>query len=89
MDSRKMIKSAAMGLLAAGILSTATTALAADKEKCFGIALAGKNDCASKFSNHSCAGQSRVDKDPNDFKLVPTGTCTQMHGSLKAAADKS
>ncbi|BEV72470.1 MULTISPECIES: DUF2282 domain-containing protein [unclassified Paludibacterium] len=85
MTSRKMIQSAAVGLLAVGLMTVAATASAADKEQCFGIAKAGKNDCASKFSKHSCAGQSKVDNDPNDFKLVPTGSCQQMGGKLQPA----
>lgn len=56
----------------------------ADKEKCYGVAKAGQNDCASSSGSHSCAGQSKVDKDPKDWKFVAKGTCAQMGGSLKA-----
>ncbi|MBV8046498.1 MAG: DUF2282 domain-containing protein [Paludibacterium sp.] len=87
MQSNKMIHSAAIALLATGLMTVAATASAADKEQCYGIAKAGKNDCASKFSKHSCAGQSKVDNDPNDFKLVPTGTCMQMGGKLTPAGN--
>lgn len=45
-----------------------------EKEKCFGIALAGQNDCASAGSN-SCAGQSTADYDKAAWKLVPKGSC--------------
>lgn len=44
-------------------------------EKCYGIAKAGENDCASEGSN-SCAGTSTVDYDGLAWKLVKTGTCT-------------
>ena len=90
-DSRALIQSAIAGLLAAGILAASGSALAADtpKEKCFGVAKAGQNDCGSKTSKHSCAGQSKVDNDPNDFKLVPTGTCEKMGGQLAPAGMKS
>ncbi len=44
------------------------------KEKCYGIALAGQNDCASAGGN-SCAGQSKADFDGAAWKLVPKGTC--------------
>ncbi len=57
-------------------------------EPCYGVALAGQNDCAA--GAHSCAGTSTVDYDPASFKLVAKGTCTSMmtpsggHGTLKA-----
>lgn len=80
--TRTLIHTAASALLAAGLLgASAGNALADDaKEKCFGVAKAGQNDCGSKTSKHSCSGQSTTDNDPNDFKLVPAGTCTQMGG---------
>lgn len=49
----------------------------ADKEKCFGVALAGKNDCKAGAGT-TCAGTSKVDYQGNAFKLVPKGTCTTM-----------
>jgi uncharacterized membrane protein len=58
-------------------LSAATTAKAEDFEKCFGIAKAGENDCASEGSN-SCAGTSTVDYDGQAWKLVKAGTCTSI-----------
>jgi uncharacterized membrane protein len=88
MNTRTLIQSAAAGLLATGLLaSVVTTAYAADesKEKCYGIAKAGQNDCGSKNTKHSCAGQSKQDNDPNDFKLVTKGTCDQMGGKLTPA----
>lgn len=60
---------------------------ASDKEKCYGVAKAGKNDCAT--SSHACAGHSKVDKDPVEWKYVPKGECEKMGGSLTAAASKS
>ena len=56
---------------------------AANSEKCFGIAMAGKNDCASKTGSHSCAGQSKTDKDANDWKYVEKGTCATMGGKVQ------
>lgn len=53
---------------------------AADKlEKCYGVAAAGKNDCGTPV--HSCAGQSKVDRDPTEWKLVPIGTCQKLGGT--------
>lgn len=49
-------------------------------EKCYGIAKAGENDCAST-GNHSCAGQSKVDADPASWIFVPTGYCDRIIGA--------
>lgn len=63
---------AALGLAASG-----TPATAADKEKCFGVAKAGKNDCAAGKGT-TCAGTSTVDYQGNAWSLVPKGECTAM-----------
>lgn len=46
-------------------------------EKCYGIALAGKNDCAAGPGT-TCAGTSKVDYQGNAWKNVPAGTCTDI-----------
>jgi len=79
-----MAAAAFAGLLA--LTAAAGSAVAADPkgmEKCWGLAKAGQNDCGSNKTAHSCAGQSKKDYDPNDFKLVKTGTCVDMGGSLE------
>jgi uncharacterized membrane protein len=48
----------------------------ADKEKCFGVALKGKNDCAAGPGT-TCAGTSVRDHQGNAWTLVPKGTCTK------------
>jgi uncharacterized membrane protein len=57
----------------------AGTAQAADKpmEKCYGVALAGKNDCKAGAGT-SCAGTSRVDYQGDAWKFVAKGTCTTI-----------
>ncbi|MCG6450916.1 DUF2282 domain-containing protein, partial [Vibrio parahaemolyticus] len=56
-QSNLAVTAAITGLLAmGGTLLTAAPAAAAEKEKCYGVAKAGKNDCATKSS--SCAGTS-------------------------------
>ena len=56
----------------------ATAAAAAPAmEKCYGIALAGKNDCKAGAGT-SCAATSRVNYQGNAFKLVPVGQCTTI-----------
>ena len=49
----------------------------AAKEKCYGVALAGKNDCAAGPGT-TCAGTAKVDYQANAWKYVPEGTCTEM-----------
>ena len=84
MTQRTLITAAAVTLLSSLVLSAPAYAdNAAGKEKCFGVAKAGQNDCGSNMSKHSCAGQAKVDNDPADFKVVASGTCTQMGGTLK------
>ncbi len=56
------------------------------KEKCYGIAAAGENDCANLAGTHSCAGQSTVDNDVGEWKLVPGGTCADLGGFSKEEA---
>lgn len=65
--------------VAVGTASAATSqAQAADSEKCYGVAKAGKNDCATQVS--SCAGTSKMDNNPQAFILVPKGTCEKLSG---------
>ena len=59
-------------------------------EKCYGVSLAGKNDCAAGPGT-SCAGTSKVDYQGNAWKLVPAGTCASIktpkgNGSLTPKA---
>lgn len=49
-------------------------------EQCYGIAKAGQNDCANAAGTHVCAGQSTVDYDGGEWKLVPAGTCRRLGG---------
>lgn len=69
---------------AAAFSMTATAAHAAGgKEKCYGVALAGKNGCHAGPGT-SCAGTSKVDYQGNAWTLVEKGKCLEMGGSLKA-----
>jgi uncharacterized membrane protein len=79
MDQKTLVAAAVAGLFALG---AAGAVVAQDQEKCWGVAKAGKNDCGSNKTSHSCAGQSKADYDPNDFKAVKAGTCVEMGGSL-------
>ncbi len=71
---------------ALSLLAVQASAEDAPKEKCFGIALKGQNDCAAGAGT-TCAGTSAIDYQQNAWKLVPAGTCTAIltpggHGSL-------
>ncbi|WP_035052172.1 BufA1 family periplasmic bufferin-type metallophore [Andreprevotia chitinilytica] len=66
--------------LTAIVTALSAGAQAASDEQCFGIAKAGKNDCASRA--HGCAGQARKDNEPTDFRNVPAGTCVKLGGTL-------
>lgn len=82
MTQKQMAAAAIAALVALG----AASAAAQDKkgqEKCWGVAKAGQNDCGSNKTAHSCAGQSKNDYDPNDFKMTKAGTCVKMGGSLE------
>jgi len=71
--------------LACALTAMVTTAAhAQEMEKCFGVALAGANDCAAGAGT-TCAGTSKVDYQGNAWTLVATGTCLTME--LPAAED--
>lgn len=85
MDRQLFIRSALASVMACGVLSAAQAgpvAPDATKDKCFGIAKAGANDCASATGSHSCAGTATKDGDPGDWKYVAKGTCEQMGGKM-------
>lgn len=82
--SNKLIASALLaGALA---MSASSSAIASEKEKCYGITKAGKNDCAA--NNHSCAGHSKTDYDSNDWKFVDKGTCESTEVTLQDGTKK-
>lgn len=76
--NRILLSTALSGLLALGVTTASTQALAADKEKCYGVAKAGKNDCQTATS--SCAGTSTKDGQKDAWLMVPAGTCSKLVG---------
>jgi uncharacterized membrane protein len=83
MNMKKLAIAAAVGsFLAAGTMGTAVAADAASKDKCYGVAMAGKNDCAG--NGHSCAGQAKKDKDPNEWKHMSKDDCAKAGGTTTA-----
>jgi len=87
MKHQASIQAAVAGLLALGFAATVSSQPVApdsSKDKCYGVAKAGQNDCAA--GKHACAGQSTVDNDPLSWKYVAKGTCEKIGGSMKAPA---
>ena len=77
--SNLAVTAAVTGLLAlGGTALTSTAAVAAEKEKCYGVSKAGKNDCATKTS--SCAGTAKEDNQKDAFIVVPKGLCDKLVG---------
>jgi uncharacterized membrane protein len=74
--NRQVLSLALATSLAAGLGMAASGQAAADDdmEKCYGISLAGQNDCAAGPGT-TCAGTSTVDYQGNAWTLVPAGTC--------------
>lgn len=72
------------GAVTAAIAANTTGVSAGAKEKCFGVALAGENDCKAGAGT-TCKGTSKVDYQGNSWSLVEAGTCTSIE--LPAMAD--
>ena len=85
--NRALIASALAAAIALPTVALAQMAPtpAYEAEKCFGIAKAGANDCASSTGTHSCAGMSKVDADPTEWVYVPTGYCERIVGGQLVA----
>lgn len=87
-----LVSSALSAVLALGVGANAH-AEAGAKEKCFGIAKAGANDCANLSGSHSCAGLATTDKGADEWNYVAKGSCHAMGGrtldEVKAGAKGS
>jgi uncharacterized membrane protein len=83
MNMKKLAIAAAVGsFLAAGATGTAMAGDAGAKDKCYGVAKAGKNDCAA--NGHSCAGQAKNDNDPNEWVHMSKEECEKAGGKTEA-----
>lgn len=89
MDKHALIAAALGSILSLAALPQTAAAQDAGKDKCYGIAKAGANDCASAAGTHSCQGQAKMDKDPNDWMYVAKGSCEKMGGMLKPGGKKA
>lgn len=78
MIDRKALLAAAIGGVFALNVAQAMGGDDGKSEKCYGIAKAGKNDCAA--NGHGCMGQAEKDGDPREWIRVPKGTCEKIVG---------
>tara|TARA_B100001778_G_C18130086_1_gene424628 strand:- start:9 stop:296 length:288 start_codon:yes stop_codon:yes gene_type:complete len=93
MDNKKKTLFAASIITALGTISTSDASAHLEpkknenKEKCYGVVKAGKNDCASKANKHSCATFAKVDRDPNEWIKLPKGLCEKLAGGSTTPKD--
>jgi uncharacterized membrane protein len=77
--NKTLLSTAIGGVLALSALSMSVFAADdAATEKCYGVAKAGKNDCAG--AGHACAGQSKADANAKEWIKLPAGTCERLVG---------
>ncbi len=79
-----MIAAALTGMCFASATVNAQASAKVEKEKCYGVAKAGQNDCASATGTHSCAGQAKTDNAKDEWKYVAKGTCDKAGGTTSA-----
>ena len=84
-DALNALIAGAFAVSLAGAVSSVSFADTA-QEKCYGVAKAGQNDCASK--SHSCSGMSKTDGDGQDFIMLPEGVCAKLVGGSTEPKDK-
>jgi uncharacterized membrane protein len=89
-NTRYMITAAIAALTSGGILASTTAQAAgavvcAEQERCYGIAKAGKNDCAT--SSSVCSGSAKQDNLKDAWIYVPKGTCQKVAGGMLALPD--
>jgi uncharacterized membrane protein len=82
MNKRHALIAAALATVCAGASAADQPAAEPQQEKCFGVAKAGQNDCAT--GAHGCAGQAKADKASAEWKMVAKGTCEKAGGKLTA-----
>lgn len=86
-NTRYVITAAIAALTSGGILASTTAQAAgavvcAEQERCYGIAKAGKNDCAT--SSSVCSGSAKQDNQKDAWIYVPKGTCQKVAGGTLA-----
>ncbi|MCK5662689.1 MAG: DUF2282 domain-containing protein [Thiotrichaceae bacterium] len=89
MNNKNLIKSALTSVMAVGLVTASSAAMAGKPgmEKCMGVAAAGKNDCGT--SQHACAGMAKTDSMAEEWVYVPTGSCEKLTGGKVKPAKKA
>lgn len=79
--SKKLLIGSAIATAISLAVVTMPTAVAQDveMEKCYGISIAGKNDCKAGPGT-TCSGTSTVDGQANAWMYVPVGSCEKIVG---------
>ncbi len=89
MNHTRLLITTALATLTTGVLLPATASAAdvkcAEQERCFGVARAGKNDCATATS--ACAGTAKQDFMKDAWVYVPKGTCQKLASGATVAPD--
>jgi uncharacterized membrane protein len=85
-SKRRLLQSAVAGMIALGLAQDGVAQDPKDKEKCYGIAKSGQNDCGT--ASHSCAGKAKKDNLPDEWKYVPKGTCEKLGGKTTPPGGK-
>lgn len=87
MNNKLALAAALATVMSVGVVDNAVAdSKKVKKEKCYGVSPAGQNDCANLAGTHSCAGQSTVDNDIGEWRLVPAGTCKELGGYSRKEA---
>lgn len=84
--NNRIVQSAIAGLIALGAAQAADAQATKEREKCYGVAKAGQNDCGT--ATHTCAGKATRDNAPDEWKYVPKGTCEKMGGKTSPPRGK-
>jgi uncharacterized membrane protein len=89
-NTRLLITTAIAGLTTGSLLTAAAASAAdvkcAEQERCYGVAKAGKNDCATATS--ACAGTAKQDFQKDAWVYVPKGSCLKLAGGATATDTK-
>lgn len=84
-NTQRILQTAIAALVAVGLAQDAQ-AQDKEREKCYGIAKAGQNDCGT--ATHTCAGKAKTDNAPDEWKYVAKGTCEKLGGKTQPPAKK-
>ena len=85
-DLKNVVRLAVVGAVALAAVSAVAADKAPAQEKCFGVAAAGKNDCAT--ASNSCAGSSAKDRQADAFVYLPKGLCEKIAGGTTTVPAK-